>query len=492
MSGKELCFHGLRVLFLICLCASSSNAYAGGYPAVFQKSADSPFGIVFNQDPGREGKAFAALEELGIKWVRVLIRWSALEPARGLYDEEKFNELDQFVEKLIEETINIVGFVSSGSVPLWALQGDIERKKKGFHNPKARRKAIKNTPPKPEDLKDFLGVLMNRYRGKIKNWIVLNEVVGRESKVTPRALREIMKVVYKRAKDVDPNCNVIMAGIGGPKHYEAYYDQFFSLGGGGYVDVINRHMYRHLSRIPREIPKTREIMVTHGLDKPIQIGEFANPGFSDKSVPSRRTSAGPWNYPEGSLDAQAQLLVKRMVLSLANGVEKMFQSRIRDKALPTEKLPKESGGRDQTRGKARKSVKGHYGWMKWSKGIVDLDYNPKPAFYAYRTLIQKLDRAHFEGELYFGEDLRVFVFERRRRPIVVFWAWGNGDKNAQISLNVRGQELIMYDKVGKELKKVNPQAGEIKLTLTPDPMYLEGAFEVHGGSVPPPYEERYK
>jgi len=52
-------------------------------------------------------------------------------------------------------------------------------------------------------------------------------------------------------------------------------------------------------------------------------------------------------------------------------------------------------------------------------------------------------------------------------------------------------KIYLYDKVGRELKKVNPQAGKIKLTLTPDPMYLEGAFEVHGGSIPPPYEERY-
>lgn len=470
----------LGILLVGHLVFCSSYVRAKGYPAVFQESADSPFGIVFNQveEPRLEDKAFHVLRELGVKWVRVRIPWANLEPKKGHYREKYFQELDGFIGRLGDERINAIGWLSSGRVPVWALQGDFGGKKS------LGQKATKHIPPNPGDLKDFLGVVIKRYKTRIRNWIILNEVSGPKNKNTPERLVEIMRSVYPAAKNVDPGCTIIMAGIG-YGNFQEYYDKFFSLGGGEYIDVVDRHMYFHLSRIPIEIPLTRRLMAKYNLNKPVQIGEFSNPSHYRKPTQLPPRARGPWAYPEGTPDAQAQLLVKRMVLALSEGVVKMIQSNIRDKA-PSLEASQRAGRRRGTA--AWKLESGYF----WSKGITDYDYNPKPAFHAYKTLIRKLDRTEFDKELYFHEDLRIFVFRKDEKCMAVFWAWGRDEQNREVTLRVKGQEMVISDKFGKVVKRVAPSGGHMTLTVTPDPMYLQWASEIAGGKIPPPYEERYK
>jgi hypothetical protein len=437
---------------------------------------ENPFGIVFNivKNKGYEERAFLRLKELGVQWVRLLIPWDEVEPVKGTYNQAKLNELDNYIERLHAMGIQVIGFLPSGSVPKWAYDQSAlnDPSKKIIKGKKSQYQVF---PPSAEEMADFVSSLIGRYKNLVKDWIILNEVSSKRKYTSPKELIEILKAVYPAAKKLDPECRIVMAAIGA-SGWPEYYEEFFALGGGKYIDVIDRHMYWHLSRIMKEMPDMELLQKKYGLDLPVEIGEMADPSYYKVTKNEPGKARGDFDYPRGTAEAQAQLITKRMVLALAYGVERIIESNIRDDGsmeavddeLLEEKEASEGGKKNR-----KPEWKIESGYVS-TKGIVDERYNPKPAFYAYKTVIQKLTAAKFQQALEFSRDLQCYVFAKDDSFIAAIWAWGKGECDTDINLYTTSSEIIVSDKYGKEVQLIIPQEGKFTVQLIPEPLYIEG------------------
>lgn len=444
------------------------------------------FGIVFNtvKNPEFEERAFSRLQELGVQWVRLLFPWDKIEPNKGAYNEELLQKFDKYVKRLTSMNIKVIAFLPSGAVPKWAYWDEAVNDPQ--RNKATGKKAVWQVyPPRPAYMAQWVVFLIRRYKADIKDWIILNEVSSNRKYTSPQELIEILKAVYSRAKEEDPDCCIIMAAIG-KSGWPDYYEDFFSQGGAQYVDMVDRHMYWHLSRIMNEMPALHTMMNRFHISLPVEIGEMADPSHYEAQKKEPEKAKGSFDYPYGTPDAQAQLIVKRMSLALAYGVGRIIASNIRDDASEEsdDELGLEDDDTSGVKEKTSRKLKDHYkgrkpGWKIESgyvgtKGILDDEYNPKPAFYAYQAIIQKLTRAHFERSLGLGQFLECHVFRNQDRFVMISWAWGKGEKNTEVTFSTGSPEILVSNKLGKVIQRMNPQDGKIRLRLTSDPVFIEG------------------
>jgi hypothetical protein len=262
-----------------------------------QHSGLSPYGVnTFLEqeaDPAKVERTLQYVDEAGFDWIRQEFPWEDIEiTAKGDYWDHRWNK------SAWEKYDRIVDLAAKYDIEIIAR----------LDNPPAWSRAVGNaegwTKAPPDDLADFgdfVYTVVDRYKGRVRYYQIWNEPniydEWGDQPADPAGYVELLKVAYRRAKEADPDCVIIAAGLAqtteetplefGPRNMSdlLYLAKMYEAGAQGYFDIMGSQVYglwtgpydRRLSRDRSNFSRVqmlREIMVRNGdADKPIWATE---------------------------------------------------------------------------------------------------------------------------------------------------------------------------------------------------------------------------
>jgi hypothetical protein len=309
-TGEEETEWQIKGLYYLALAAIQESHETADF-APMKYTDVNPFGInVFLEQEVEEAKIRKSLElirDAGFHWIRQEFPWEDIEmPSKGQYWDVKYNKsawqkYDRIVELAREYGLEIVARLDHP--PAWTRK---EGRARGDFAP----------PDNFDDYGDFVATVVARYRGKIRFYQLWNEPniypEWGEQNVNPAEYVRLLKIGYTRAKQADPDCAIISAGLaqtveagGRGLNDRLFLQQMYDAGARGYFDILAVMDYGLFSgpgdrrldendRINFSRPiQLREIMVQHGdANTPIWAMEMGwNTQPADfKDVPYGRVS----------------------------------------------------------------------------------------------------------------------------------------------------------------------------------------------------------
>ncbi len=140
----------------------------------------------------------------GFGWIRQQVRWSDIEPYKGVYN---WGFLDQIATTAQQRGVQVLFSVVAS--PNWATGSSSH-----------------GMPSNPNDLGDFFGAMAARYRGKVQAYEVWNEenyaVENGGYVAGPERYVELLKVAYTRIKQADPDAVVVCGALTPTGVYNRY------------------------------------------------------------------------------------------------------------------------------------------------------------------------------------------------------------------------------------------------------------------------------
>ncbi|MCD6384309.1 hypothetical protein J7M23_00885, partial [Candidatus Sumerlaeota bacterium] len=281
--------------------------------------------------------------------------------------------------------------------------------------------------------------MVNRYKGKIKDWEIWNEPnitpfwVPRPN---PEHYANLLKRAYRSAKKADKDCNVI--GFCTANADLPFIEKVYEFGGGKACDTLSYHHYNDVkdeSILEREIYDVKYIMNRYGdLDKKIWLTEMGLPtGFNADVIKP---------FSEGE---QAVWLVKKLLTALSTGVvERVFWFTLNDWTTD----PKADG--------------------HW--GVTDIALLPKPSGFAYRSFLRLLGDKNYVGKIYLSESAQCFLFSNGSDEVTgVLWTKKPGESVRLVS---ERKKLTVFSLYGSKESVIKRRYAEIE--LSPIPIYVDG------------------
>jgi hypothetical protein len=282
----------------------------------------SPYGVnTFLEQEVEAEKVDRSLQlvaQAGFHWIRQQFPWEDIEIAgKGDYRDPKWgvntwDKYDRIVASAEKHGLEIIARLDAppawsrkmGSAPGWTMA----------------------PPDDLNDYGDFVHAVVSRYKGRIRYYQIWNEPniypEWGDQPADPLGFVKLLQVAYSRAKEADPDCVIICAGLAQtteetPEEFKPrnmsdllYLDKMYLAGAKGYFDIMGAQVYglftgpydRRLSRDRSNYSRVqllREIMVRHGdADKPIWATEVGWNALPDDF-------AGPAMYGRVSESYQA-------------------------------------------------------------------------------------------------------------------------------------------------------------------------------------------
>lgn len=204
----------------------------------------------------RAAEELKLIKQAGINFVRFDLDWNQVEPEPGKWN---FERIDRIVELAATEGIMLLPILG-GEIPV-------------RHRPQYRH---------PEAWLAYVRSCVERYRGRIVYWEVMNEVNYRQfwnADPNPEEYVKMLQLTYEAVKKIDPALTVLHSGLAGVP--EPFIERIFQAGGGNYFDVMNIHPYSWEQEpeltLPRRLGRLRALMTRYGLaEKPVWITEIGN------------------------------------------------------------------------------------------------------------------------------------------------------------------------------------------------------------------------
>lgn len=374
----------MRCFLLISLAAmcTALPAYSG--------YDQSPFGINgLNMIHGRESpdvfddgrKTAKVMKDAGIYWGRLELWWGVLEPEKGKFD---WTFSDKVAQLYRDQKMN--GLVLLCYHSAWS----------------------DNLPPRDTDERaryaNYVYQVVNRYKDTFHVWEIWNEpnipTFWPEPNVQDYTL--MLKEAYKAAKKADPDCTILAASTSGPDL--DFIKGIHKYGGWDSCDGISIHPYSMsggpiVQRLDKILRMHNEYIASKGKPKSLWITEMG------------------WTTEHASYEQdQAIYLTQSYVISLANGVEKLFWFCLND-------------------------------WgEKWGiiKGVDPL--NPKLSYKAYQRLTKHLGSpgkaASFEGYLRMPMGVACYVFKKSANErVLILWSdWLT--KTVSLRAGFHGEDIL--------------------------------------------------
>ena len=285
--------------------------------------------------------------------------------------------------------------------------------------------------------KDYVSQLSCRYQ-QVKYWEVVNEVdivrkylVNRVPPFTVDEYVPILKAGYTEIKKSNKNAVVLFSGLS--SIYNGAIDTILCKNIGCYFDIMNMHWYTTPTGKPEELlnflQSLSSKMEKYKIDKPLWMTEV---GYS--------TAYG--YVDEYHQDIQ---LPRTFLICFACGVEKVFWYN----------------------GRAFENIiddkEDHFGL--WHR-----NYTPKPAFYAYKTLIDMCPDKSTRPQLVRYND--VYMASWIRPDYKRVWALWSSKNNIPVKLIIKGR-CAFFDNHGQKLK-----TNSNICVVSPSIIYLVGARDV--------------
>jgi hypothetical protein len=209
----------------------------------------SPFGVnTFLEqevEPAKVEKALQMIHAAGFRWIRQEFPWEDIEQsAKGDFWDHKWNvsaweKYDRIVDLANQYDIQVIARL--GNPPAWSRTGGDA---KGTFAP----------PDDLQDLGDFVHAVVSRYEDKVTYYQIWNEPniypEWGEQPVDAAGYVRLLQTAYRRAKEADPECVVLCAGLAqtletGPRNLSdlVYLQQMYDAGAQGYFDIMGVMAY---------------------------------------------------------------------------------------------------------------------------------------------------------------------------------------------------------------------------------------------------------
>ncbi len=209
----------------------------------------NPFGVnIFLDKEVEEWKKRRTMEmiaEAGIGWVKQQFSWAEIEPSPDYfwddkYDKSSWEKFDRIVDLAEEYGLEVIARLDRP--PEWARPAG--------SNPEA-------PPMDPHAYADFVYDFVRHYRGRIHYIQIWNEPnLHREwrygSPVDPVAYVTLLRLAYERAKEADPNVQVLSAPLAArttddPDRLNlsdlTFLEEMYQAGAAPYFDIMSANGY---------------------------------------------------------------------------------------------------------------------------------------------------------------------------------------------------------------------------------------------------------
>jgi hypothetical protein len=377
----------------------------------------------------------AELRDSGAGWARVYIDWSMIQPNSPT--DNNWTSYDSWLSQVASAGVQMIATIANP--PGWAITNT---------TPCSHR--IRSD--KLQDFYNFLTTIINRYKIApygIHTWEVLNEpdAINGVGCTTDGIdyygqygadYAALLQGAYTVIKTADPSSKVLMGGIAddwfylpyndingdgstGGKFNRYFTDDIISAGAANSFDAVNFHYFHdyyqewerwtignqptcgnYTIRDPSQptFPVTgldivakgsfflNRLETCYGVKKPLWITEVGHQGINPNTVDSSGNKVLD-KHPEGTLDNQARYVFMVYARGLSLGAENITWYAL--KTVP--------------------SVTTYdYQGLLYDSRDPSLDNQPKPAFYAFKTLTHELTGFQFSSTLAAPTDVEAFAF----------------------------------------------------------------------------------
>jgi hypothetical protein len=215
----------------------------------------SPYGVnTFLEQEVEDAKierSMRLISEAGFSWIRQQFPWEDIEiHAKGDYWDHRWNKsawdkYDRIVDLAERHDIGIIARLD---------------------NPPAWSRAVGNAegwsmapPDDYEDFGDYVYAVVSRYRGRIRYYQIWNEPniypEWGDQPPDPEGYVRLLQIAYRRAKEADPDCVIIAAGLAqttenappesDPRNLSdlIYLERMYAAGVQGYFDIMGSMVY---------------------------------------------------------------------------------------------------------------------------------------------------------------------------------------------------------------------------------------------------------
>ncbi len=338
---------------------------SGGRPA-----PASPFGMnlyITGLERSRSDlpKVVAAATDLGVGWSREELSWANIEPKEGRFN---FAVYDDRLAMLQQQGIGVVGMLLT--TPSWASGVD-QSAPNWYWYP----------PTDPAAYGRYVEATVNHWKDRVAVWELWNEPdkAGTwQPQPNPAAYAALLWQGYQAVKRADPTALVMLGSVYiHDRNNEglAFLDQVVAASNGQLnFDIMGVHTFmtdrqpedvahdNPVQNLPYRLNIARQWLAAHGgANRPLWVtedGESACTGCGANGV---------------SPQLQAERLPRQYVLAIANGADKFFYFQLKDKF---NNPPSDVFG---------------------NMAIMDNNWQPKPAYYAYKVMTAVLGGATFVG-----------------------------------------------------------------------------------------------
>jgi GH35 family endo-1,4-beta-xylanase len=189
-------------------------------------------------DPANIKREFQMLRDMGGTWATEFFPWAYIQPDdRNRFDWE---HADEVVNAANAAGITLLARIDG--VPDWAKPSNTTwRYLDRDHY---------------ADYGDFVYAFVSHFKGRISHYIIWNEpntaAEWGQRPPDPQAYTDLLKVAYTRAKQADPNCTVLLAGLAPNLERQGsttalndlvYLDELYQDGAAPYFDAVAAHAY---------------------------------------------------------------------------------------------------------------------------------------------------------------------------------------------------------------------------------------------------------
>lgn len=299
----------------------------------------------------------AILADMGARWTRLHVQWKQVEPALpGVYDQWWLIHLDAAVAAARAADAEVVLMVYNA--PAWA-SGSAQR----------------STPRDPADYARFVGMLAQRYAGRVAAYEIWNEQnTGRFwPNPSPAGYTALLAAAHKAVKAADPSAKVVFGGLS--TNDFLFVEAALAAGAAASFDALAVHPYGYCGteapgvirrgsdgRLARDsflgYREVRASMLARGVDKPLWVTEF---GWTTTTA-ACDPGAGMW---QGGVSEAAQA-------EYTGQAFRLFDSDPYVEVAIAYNLRNNYWSHDADLPEAR-------------YGLLRTDFSPKPAFEAFKT-----------------------------------------------------------------------------------------------------------
>jgi polysaccharide biosynthesis protein PslG len=215
-----------------------------------------------------------AVNKTGASWLRILIDWNTIEPAKGQYD---WTYVDDLIDAAQAHNLKVLGLIAYTAA--WARPADTY-----FTYP----------PVNAADYGEFAAAVVRRYGQRVSHWELWNEpnlpqFFGHLIDNNFARYTQLVKAAYPAIKAVQPQSTVVLAGlsplISDDYSPPAFLERMYASGIKGNFDAAAAHPYvfpTGLAADPlngwSDVGRMRDVMVRNGDgDKKIWMTEMGAP-----------------------------------------------------------------------------------------------------------------------------------------------------------------------------------------------------------------------